>query len=172
MPSPDLRIGSQSLPLHFHRPLELSSPLPSESDDHNELATPLSDSVEASANVTEQLRPITTNCQIWVLLSAFVTICITIGFNQSYGVFQRAYVSGKGYILPPSQAKNNAAIAFIGTFGAGLTWAGSIFINPMMERVAATKYITMAGVILMSLGFGLASVSTQVRLQRATSSIQ
>lgn len=128
----------------------------------------LSEGPEGSDNISPRLRPVTKQRQIWVLVSAFLTICITIGFNQSYGVFQRAYSSGEGNILPPSQAKNTAAVAFVGTLGAGLTWAGSIVINPLMERVTTTRYITLCGVLLMSLGFGLASLSTQARLSHPT----
>jgi MFS family permease len=115
----------------------------------------------STSNVAYELRPVTKKRQAWVLVSAFLTICITIGFNQSYGVFQRAYASRNSGIVPPEQAKNSALIAFIGTLGAGLTWAGSIFINPLMERMRNLRYLTASGVVLISLGFGLASIATQ-----------
>ncbi|MCJ1354141.1 MAG: hypothetical protein MMC33_004128 [Icmadophila ericetorum] len=116
----------------------------------------------APENVSYELRPVTKRMQILILISGFLTICITIGFNQSYGVFQRAYVSGDNNFLDASQGENGALIAFVGTLGAGLTWGGSIFVNPWMERVSSTRYITMGGVLLMSLGFGLASLATRV----------
>lgn len=144
MPSNHLESGSSTFELTTHQP---------------ENALP-----DNSENVAHLLRLVTKKRQIWVLVSAFLTICITVGFNQSYGVFQRAYSSGSGGMLTPSQAKNTAAVAFIGTLGAGLTWAGSVFVNPLMERVSTTRYITIAGVLLMSLGFGLASLSTQVSI--------
>lgn len=150
MPPDNLERGTSTLELTSHR-LENILPI----DDENS---------ENAENVSHLLRPVTKQRQIWVLISAFLTVCITIGFNQAYGVFQRAYSSGEGGILPPSQAKNTAAVAFVGTLGAGLTWAGSVFINPLMERVATTRYITICGVLLVSLGFGLASFSTQVCL--------
>lgn len=113
-------------------------------------------------NVSHQLLPVTRHQQLVVLISSFLTVCITIGFNQSYGVFQSYYVSDDASILPPSQAKSGALIAFIGTLGAGLTWGGSIVINPLMARTAEKRYITVSGVVLMSLGFGLASLATRV----------
>lgn len=115
-------------------------------------------------NVSHQLLPVTRRKQLLVLISSFLTVCITIGFNQSYGVFQSYYVSDDASILAPSQAKSSALIAFIGTLGAGLTWGGSIVINPLMARTAEKRYITVSGVILMSLGFGLASLATRVSL--------
>ena len=114
-------------------------------------------------NISHQLRPLTKRVQAGVLISSFLTICITIGFNQSYGVFQRAYVSNDDGFWPADQAANGALVAFVGTLGTGLTWACSVFVNPWMERVSNTRYITVLGVLLMSLGFGLASLSTQVR---------
>lgn len=132
--------------------------------------SPEGDPVSAETNVTHQLRSLTRRRQIWVLISSYLTICITIGFNQSYGVFQRAYIADEYSILPPSERQNSALIAFVGTLGTGLTWAGSILINPLMERVPSNKYITIPGVLLMSLAFGLASLATQVR-KRAISKV-
>ena len=63
-------------------------------------------------------------------------------------------------IIPPSQATSRAFIAFVGTLGAGLTWGGSIYVNPLMARVKTFKPITIAGASLMSLGYFLASFST------------
>lgn len=150
MPPNHLESGSSTFELTAHQP-------------QNTLAND-SENADNSENVSHLLRPVTKQRQIWVLVSAFLTICITVGFNQSYGVFQRAYSSGAGGMLTPLQAKNTAAVAFVGTLGAGLTWAGSVFVNPLMERVATTRYITICGVLLMSLGFGLASLSTQVSI--------
>ena len=113
-------------------------------------------------NASEQLRPVTKQRQIWVLLSAFLTVCITIGLNQSYGIFQVAYASTNDSFLPIEETRSVALLAFVGTLGAGLTWAGSICINPWMARVKNVRYITVAGVLLMSLGFGLASLATQI----------
>jgi hypothetical protein len=130
--------------------------------EHQSITPTLSDDNIPAENVTHQLLPVTHRKQFQVLISSFLTVCITIGFNQSYGVFQSYYVSDDASILPASQAKSGALIAFIGTLGAGLTWGGSIVINPLMARTAEKRYITVSGVVLMSLGFGLASLATQV----------
>lgn len=66
-------------------------------------------------------------------------------------------------MLPPDAQSQSALIAFVGTLGAGLTWGGSIVVNPLMARVKDVRYLTVGGVLCMSAGFGLASLSTQVR---------
>ena len=86
----------------------------------------------------------------------------TIGPNLSYGVFQDFYVSSNDTILPPAQAADRGLVAFVGTLAAGLTWGGSIYVNPMMARLKRSQPITITGSLLMSLGFLLASLSTQV----------
>lgn len=52
----------------------------------------------------------------------------------------------------------------MGTLGYGLTWSGSIIVNPIMARlgVKGSKALGVLGVFGMSAGFGLASLSTQV----------
>ncbi|KAE9376355.1 MFS general substrate transporter [Stipitochalara longipes BDJ] len=95
---------------------------------------------------------------------------MAIGFNQAYGVFQGYYTSKSQTILPPSAINSGALLAFVGTLGSGLTWGGSIFVNPILSRVegksflhlAGRQWITMTGVFLMSLGFLLASFATQI----------
>ncbi|KAF7874933.1 hypothetical protein EAF04_002107 [Stromatinia cepivora] len=113
---------------------------------------------------TFELRPITRQRQIIILISSFLTICITIGLNQSYGVFQSYYISPTQTMLPKTTDNEGALVAFVGTLGSGLTWAGSIAVNPMMTRLGAkgSRYICMVGVAFMSLGFGLASVCEEV----------
>jgi len=113
---------------------------------------------------SSELRPITKQRQTIVLISSFLTICITIGFNQSYGVFQSYYTSSTQTMLPPSTKSESALVAFVGTLGYGLTWVGSIFVNPIMARLGlrGTRTLCVIGVFTMSLGFGLASLSTQV----------
>jgi MFS family permease len=113
---------------------------------------------------TFDLRPITRKRQILVLISAFLTIVITIGFNQAYGVFQSYYTSPTQDMLPKSTSKDSALVAFVGTLGYGMTWGGSIFVNPIMARlgVKGTRWLGVAGVLGMSAGFGLASLSTRV----------
>ena len=97
-------------------------------------------------------------------LCAFLAVFQTIGPNLSYGVFQNFYVASNKTILPPGQAANRGSVAFVGTLGAGLTWGGSIYVNPLMARSKSPRWTAIPGAILMSLGFLLASWSTQVRL--------
>ena len=137
------------------------------STDPRNLDTPTNLADESNTpveNVSHQLPPVTKRQQITVLLSSFLTVCITIGFNQSYGVFQSYYISDESNFLPPYQAKNSALVAFVGTLGAGLTWGGSVIVNPLMARSRDPRVIPIVGVLLMSLGFGLASLSTKVIL--------
>jgi drug/metabolite transporter (DMT)-like permease len=112
--------------------------------------------------LSQELRPVTRRRQILILISSFLTICITIGFNQSYGVFQSYYTSADQDLLPKDAKDQTALIAFVGTLGAGLTWAGSIAVNPLMARVGDLKYLTASGVVCISAAFGLASLSSQV----------
>jgi len=118
----------------------------------------------STAQVQDNLQPVTKNRQILVLISAFFTVLVTIGFNQAYGVFQSYYTSPSQTMLSPSARDQPAFVAFVGTLGYGLTWAGSIFVNPLMARMGTTgvRWICIAGVLLMSLGFALASISTQI----------
>ncbi|EDN90949.1 hypothetical protein SS1G_00349 [Sclerotinia sclerotiorum 1980 UF-70] len=115
---------------------------------------------------TFELRPITRQRQIIILISSFLTICITIGLNQSYGVFQSYYISPAQNMLPKTTGNEGALVAFVGTLGSGLTWAGSIVVNPMMTRLGAKgpKHICIMGVVFISLGFGLASLCKEVTL--------
>ncbi|KAE9370424.1 monocarboxylate transporter [Stipitochalara longipes BDJ] len=114
----------------------------------------------ASSN---DLHPTTPRRQLLVLISSFLTICITIGLNQSYGVFQSYYTSPSQTMLPVSTS-SSALTAFIGTLGSGLTWSGSLLINPILARlnVQGTKLLCIIGVLCMSLGLGLASLCSQV----------
>ncbi|KAI1742459.1 major facilitator superfamily domain-containing protein [Xylaria scruposa] len=127
--------------------------------------------------------------QVVVLLSAFATIALTIGYNQCFGVFQEYYLSTAQDILKPSPASQasppTALLSFVGTLCYGLTWAGGILVNPVISRIehgtwgaTATpstrawrrrgfrlltpRSITTLGVVMMSAGFGLASLSTSI----------
>lgn len=80
--------------------------------------------------------------------------------NQAYGVFQSAYMTpshASASLLPPSERADKALVAFIGTLGAGLTWGGSIFVNPLMSRGLSLRRISLTGAALMCAGFALAS---------------
>lgn len=117
----------------------------------------------APATSSTDLHPTTPRHQVLVLISSFLTICITIGINQSYGVFQSYYTSPSQTILPKSTS-SSALTAFIGTLGSGLTWSGSLLINPILARlnVRGTRAVCLAGVLFMSGGLGLASLCNQI----------
>lgn len=100
--------------------------------------------------------------QALVLLSTFLMIFQTIGINQTYGVFQEFYTTSPASFLPAKQANNRAAVAFVGTLGAGLTWGGSIFVNPLVSRTNDVRWITGLGSVGMSLGLILAGESKNV----------
>lgn len=142
-----------------------------------------SDSPPATA-----LPPIPRRKQAAVLLSAFVTIALTIGYNQCFGVFQEYYLSSSQDVLVPSPASQasppTALLAFVGTLCYGLTWAGGILVNPVISRIEhgtwdpntpstrlwrrkmlrlmTPRTITISGVLLMSVGFVLASFSRSI----------
>lgn len=101
--------------------------------------------------------------QALVLISTFLMIFQTIGINQTYGVFQEFYTTSPTSFLPERQANNRAAVAFVGTLGAGLTWGGSIFVNPLVSRTKDVRWITGLGSVGMSLGLILAGESKNVR---------
>lgn len=134
--------------------------------------------------------PVSRKKQAIVLISAFVATAITIGYNQTFGVFQEYYLSTSQDVLVPAPASQatppTALLAFVGTLCYGLTWAGGIIVNPIMSRIehgtwkgaAATpttrlwrrrllplmtrKSITIFGVLLVAAGFILASFSTTI----------
>ncbi|KAH8204027.1 hypothetical protein TruAng_001838 [Truncatella angustata] len=76
------------------------------------------------------LPPISRKKQAIVLFSAFITIALTIGYNQCFGVFQEYYLSPSQDILVPAPASQTspptALLTFVGTLCYGLTWAGGI----------------------------------------------
>ena len=134
------------------------------------------------------LPPISRKKQAAVLLSAFTTIALTIGYNQCFGVYQEYYLSSSQDVLVPSPASQasppTALLAFVGTLCYGLTWAGGILVNPVISRIEhgtwkpttpstrlwrrrtmrllTPRTITISGVVMMALGFGLASLSTSI----------
>lgn len=138
---------------------------------------------ESHSTPASALPPVSRQKQAAILVSAFVTIALTIGYNQCFGVFQEYYLSPEQDVLLPSPASQSspptALLAFVGTLCYGLTWAGGILVNPVISRIelgtwiSATpssrlwrrrllrllkpKTITITGVLLMSAGFTLAS---------------
>ncbi|CAK7226342.1 hypothetical protein SEUCBS140593_006210 [Sporothrix eucalyptigena] len=100
---------------------------------------------EEDFHATPALPPVSRSQQASVLVSAFLAIALSIGYNQCYGVFQEYYLSANQDVLVSTPASSSlsttsgqpstALLAFVGTLGAGLTWAGSIFVNPWLSRV-------------------------------------
>ncbi|KAK5653737.1 hypothetical protein OQA88_7893 [Cercophora sp. LCS_1] len=149
---------------------------------------PLTNPSESSSQTWPQpLPPISRRKQVAVISSAFVAIALTIGYNQTFGVFQEYYLSPTQDVLIPSPSSQSspptALLAFVGTLCYGLTWAGGILVNPIMSRIetgtwtpstssrrwrrrllplVTLKTITLSGVLLMSTGFALASLSTSI----------
>lgn len=141
-----------------------------------------------SSVVAPVLPPVSRKKQSIVLFSAFLTIALTIGYNQCYGVFQEFYLSSSQDVLTPSPASQarppTAFLSFVGTLCYGLTWAGGIFVNPALSRIEdgtwanntsasrlrrrrilrllTPKTITTLGVFMMSVGFALASLATSI----------
>lgn len=150
--------------------LRSAQPNPAGTDDHDEFHAAL------------PLPPVSRAKQAAVLAAAFFAIFLTIGYNQSYGVFQEYYLSETQDLLPGIAADPpTALLTFVGTLGAGLTWAGSILVNPLLSRIDHAAYLrdapgtvgtatpfltsralTLAGVALMGAGFLLASWATRV----------
>ena len=134
------------------------------------------------------LPPISRKKQAAVLCSAFVTIALTIGYNQSFGVFLEYYLSSSQDVLVPSPASQasppTALLAFVGSLCYGLTWGGGIVVNPVISRLEngnwapttpstrlwgrgvsrllAPRTITVSGVLMVAAGFTLASLSTSI----------
>ena len=119
-------------------------------------------------NVQPAMRPVSRKRQTIILFCAFFDVFVTIGLNQAYGVFLNYYLadgsSGKDPFLPKSEVSSKAMLAFVGTLAAGLTWGGSIFVNPIMARSKDPRWITGAGAILLGAGYVLASFCHRVRL--------
>ncbi|EFE36558.1 uncharacterized protein ARB_04080 [Trichophyton benhamiae CBS 112371] len=125
---------------------------------------PAGEMLPADAAGRHEFAPTTRRRQFAVLICSFLAVSMTIGPNFSYGVFQEYYVTSTDSVLDPSEAKNRAAVALVGTLGAGLTWSGSIVINPLVSRVSgnANQKIVTAGCCLMSASYALASLSQRV----------
>ena len=54
-------------------------------------------------------------------------------------------------------------MSLVGTIGSGLTWAGCIFINPIIGHLGHIKLVSLAGSSFMSLGLVLGSLCSEVR---------
>ncbi|KAK4948176.1 hypothetical protein LTR10_013231 [Elasticomyces elasticus] len=122
--------------------------------------------VAAPDNAQPAMRPVSRKRQMSILLCAFFDVFVTIGMNQAYGVFLSYYLtdgsSGEHPFLPKSETTSKAMLAFVGTLAAGLTWGGSIFVNPIMARCKDPRWITGAGAIFIGVGYVLASFCHKV----------
>lgn len=119
--------------------------------------------------------PVSKTSQMTVIISSFLVIVITIGLNQTYGVFLEYYLNPKAGdedFLPSSQEQSEALLAFIGTIGQGLTWGGSIFVNPIMARCRDLRWITLTGAVLIGMGYTLAGSARSVRCPMLDCGIQ
>ncbi|KAG8219248.1 hypothetical protein J3R82DRAFT_87 [Butyriboletus roseoflavus] len=96
--------------------------------------------------------------QALLLLAGFTMLFHVIGINQTFGVFQEYYTSSASNV--PDAIGQDALVSLVGVIGAGLTYAGSIFVNPWMAHIQEVRIISLLGVILMSLGILLASFNT------------
>ena len=85
-------------------------------------------------NAPPALLPASRRRQFSILMCSSFDVFLTMGLNQAYGVFLAYYLDPANnaceHFLPPHQLKNKTIVAFVGTIGAGLTWGGSIFVNP------------------------------------------
>ncbi|KAJ7577530.1 MFS general substrate transporter [Mycena floridula] len=112
-----------------------------------------------SSRVTSNSRP-SRRYQALLLVSGFLMTFHVNGINQIFGIFQEYYTSPKSNVQGTQQ--QDALVALVGTIGSGLTWSGSIFVNPLIARTENVKIITLAGTLMMSLGLLLASLCSQL----------
>ncbi|KAL0950250.1 hypothetical protein HGRIS_010234 [Hohenbuehelia grisea] len=82
------------------------------------------------------------------------------GMNSVYGIFQEFYTSDETNVS--DGFGQTALISLVGTIGSGLTWSGSIFVNPLMARTENVRIITFVGVLVMSTGLFAASYSSKL----------
>ena len=53
-------------------------------------------------------------------------------------------------------------MSLVGAIAYGLTYGGSIFVNPLVMKVERIKFVTLSGAIVMGLGLFLAGFCTRV----------
>ncbi|KAK1231026.1 hypothetical protein PQX77_005866 [Marasmius sp. AFHP31] len=104
-------------------------------------------------------RSITPLYQSILLFSGFLMTFHVIGINSTYGVYQEFYTSTRSNIK--NAEGQDALVSLIGTIGTGLTWAGGVFVNPLIAR-GNVKIVALSGAFLMSLGLYLASYATRL----------
>ncbi|KAI0778864.1 MFS general substrate transporter [Trametes elegans] len=116
-----------------------------------------------TTEMTEPAEPAPQPSQMYQCLLVFSGFMMTfhvIGINSIYGIFQEFYTS------PATNIKGaegqDALVSLVGTIGSGLTWSGSIFVNPMIRRTENVKLISMTGAFIMSVGIFTASFCSQL----------
>ncbi|KAJ3783088.1 MFS general substrate transporter [Lentinula aff. detonsa] len=120
--------------------------------------TELDDSTEVGRG--QSSAPPTKTYQAMLLLAGSMMIFHVIGINQVFGIFQEFYTSSQSNIKDAQG--QDALVSLIGSIGAGLTWSGSIFMNPLIARLDNVKLVTFCGALIMSLGLTLASFATRI----------
>ncbi|KAI8990640.1 MFS general substrate transporter [Trametes punicea] len=98
--------------------------------------------------------------QCLLVFAGFMMTFHVIGINSIYGLFQEFYTSPNSNIV--GAQGEDALVSLVGTIGSGLTWSGSIFVNPLIGRVQNIKLISMGGAFIMSLGIFTASFCTEL----------
>ncbi|KAH9935983.1 MFS general substrate transporter [Epithele typhae] len=95
-----------------------------------------------------------------LIFAGFMMTFHVIGINSIYGLFQEFYTSPETTIVDAQGQE--ALVSLVGTLGSGLTWSGSIFVNPMIGRMDNMKLISLSGALIMSTGIVLASFCTHL----------
>ncbi|KAJ4465447.1 MFS general substrate transporter [Lentinula aciculospora] len=108
----------------------------------------------------ELLTPPTKTYQAMLLLAGSMMIFHVIGINQVFGIFQEFYTLSRSNIKDAQG--QDALVSLVGSIGAGLTWSGSVFMNPLIARIDNVKLVTFSGAFIMSLGLALASFATRI----------
>ncbi|KAI0654437.1 MFS general substrate transporter [Cubamyces menziesii] len=98
--------------------------------------------------------------QCLLVFAGFMMTFHVIGINSIYGLFQEFYTSSDTNIV--GAQGQDALVSLVGTIGSGLTWSGSVFVNPMIRRFDNVKLISLVGAFVMSLGLFSASFCTQL----------
>ncbi|OCH92967.1 MFS general substrate transporter [Obba rivulosa] len=122
-------------------------------------ASGLASGVASSLVAADPAQP-TRTYQLVLLTAGFVMTFHVIGINSIYGLFQEFYTSPETTIS--GAQGQDALVSLVGTIGSGLTWSGSIFVNPLIAKFDSLMLITLFGAFVMSIGLFLASFSTEL----------
>ncbi|KAJ3838249.1 MFS general substrate transporter [Lentinula raphanica] len=110
------------------------------------------------------IAPPTRIYQTMLVLAGSMMIFHIIGLNQVFGIFQvelmEFYTSSQSNIK--GVQGQDALVSLVGSIGTGLTWSGSIIMNPLIARIDNIKLVTLTGAFIMSFGLVLASFATHI----------